>query len=494
MPYTPSTPINVLSDELLCMIFLATRDLDHEKRRWLDSNILVSHVCRHWRLHAVSYGPLWDDLRWHQGSSVDAALAILLRSGKATMDVYIDITSCLHKPDPPRENIIDAHAVLRAIMPHLARLRSFSLSFSDEYFDADVFRPLHSSPSSSMPHLRCLCVRYLPRRNSRLPIPPFTIGCNDLQELNLLNEKVDNYASIVGPSTARVSLERLVMGNDDFIRLLKAAPNIQDLRMTAVGLLRSVGVDDGPIALPHLQTIHVEDVLRDTLEQLDRILPLDQVPHASLTMKRISAHPRGEWVEFLRVPSLVSVEEMHVHSTDFGVELRLQTLDHQKSRLLAAVWSPLPQLSTILLDFQLFEILRMISVDLHEWMQLIRLVEGYGCTALPSLRAVSLTLDQSTAGDSDLDDTFEDIEFPTLERVHIVLAGLNLPSLHLVRQLVLSLYLIYVATSEVEIEIRGGDEHVEQLIKHLRVISNASDDILPEEAEVARYVMSWRQE
>ncbi|THV05285.1 hypothetical protein K435DRAFT_773983 [Dendrothele bispora CBS 962.96] len=78
-----------------------SEDEENEEDKWLPFQVLVSHVCRHWREVAIDTPNLWTTVAFAVGVPPDQPLVWIERSKGHPLDITIDCTS----PDPDIDDI-----------------------------------------------------------------------------------------------------------------------------------------------------------------------------------------------------------------------------------------------------------------------------------------------------------------------------------------------------------------------------------------------------
>jgi hypothetical protein len=144
----PSAPIHTLPIELLSRIFkLGSTPLPWESDSPFvlksddsyscDPNptfqVLVSHVCSHWRRLALSIPTLWASLCFQRHSHLRRAELFLSRTTSSTLlSIVIDIVS--RKKHIPGVTLYhdELHKVADIVIPHLSRFRCFSIKVRDQ--------------------------------------------------------------------------------------------------------------------------------------------------------------------------------------------------------------------------------------------------------------------------------------------------------------------------------------------------------------------------
>ncbi|KZV97015.1 hypothetical protein EXIGLDRAFT_393411 [Exidia glandulosa HHB12029] len=425
--YSRSSPISKLSNELLCMIFSATRELDERNLRTWDSNVLLSHVCQSWRHLAIQYAMLWDELIWSPANSVDLALTVLERSKSAPLRIDIDAMACLHKPPPSSDHVVSAHSVIRTALSHLSRMAVCALSWSDDYWDPDVFAPLFSP--LNLPHLRELVLRYQSRAVLPPALPVVQVVCDDLLQLHLQDVVVKNWASMLGETMSIVTLTNCDIEYDDFLLFLESAPDLVELHLGWMDILKAPRDSDKVVgnAMDSLKVSHLE---LDTLRIIGRLLPIDKIDNVELAAHYMEEDQRPFWLDFLRIPSIAKIAKLHLYH---DVQSMLSVIaPNSMRRTLTSTRSVLPLLPAALDGLDMFSTLEMVALDITQWADFMDLVAAAPAgPCMPALQEIRLAVNQSDISPSTAslrDYAGPVIAFPRLSSLDIGLLGPDPPS------------------------------------------------------------------
>ncbi|KZV97032.1 hypothetical protein EXIGLDRAFT_833159 [Exidia glandulosa HHB12029] len=445
-PYRPpgSTPITKLDDDVLCMIFSATRDLDEPESRTWCSNVLVSHVCQRWRSLSIQYAPLWDVLIWSAGKPVYPALTVLERSKSAFLTVDLD---AIAESPPSPDNVAGVHFVISAALSQLSRMEVCALTWSYEYWDSDVFAPLFS-PSSPrrLPCVRdlILCYRSRPYRPSTLP--DVHVVCYDLLQLQLQGVVAKNWASMLGKHTCIVALSDCNVQYDDFVLFLESTPALMELHVDWLRILnapRTVPGDSDKVVGHAMSSLRISQIDEDTLRVLGRLIPIDKIDTVDIAAQHMDEDEGPLCLEFLRVPNLkANIATLHIIddvTSTFIVIAPARAGSNSMCRTLTSTQSVLPFLPDALDGFDMFSTLEQIALDITQWADFMDLVATAPTgPCLPILQEIRLVVNQSVIFEPPeglRDYAGPDISFPRLSALDIELLGLDPPSKSLVRPL-----------------------------------------------------------
>ncbi|KAJ7645406.1 hypothetical protein DFH06DRAFT_998357 [Mycena polygramma] len=141
---------------------------------YLPFQILVSHVCKHWREIALGTHTLWTTIKFVGHLNAEKGRAWLERSNGLPLDIFIDCTD-MHDPEhnddhegehthphphphphlepeptEPCVSIDDLKVILDMIMPHVAQWRVFEVSVNFYTYMYEVLSRLAQCPSAPL--------------------------------------------------------------------------------------------------------------------------------------------------------------------------------------------------------------------------------------------------------------------------------------------------------------------------------------------------------
>ncbi|KZV97034.1 hypothetical protein EXIGLDRAFT_704331 [Exidia glandulosa HHB12029] len=485
-----SSPVSMLSDDLLCMIFHEVHDSDERTTRLWNSNVAsLLHVCRRWRYLAMHYAPLWDNLIWSTGCSVDSGLILLELSKMAPICADINAVAVSDKPQPSSEDIAAVHSVIRAVMLHLPRLTVLALSWSDEYWDLDVFEPLSTtstSPPSSLPRLRELRLLHHPPEDP-LNVPTLSnLACHDLFQLHLKHVAVKDWASMVGSSTTSVSLTRCTIQHDNFIEFLENTPSLSELRLCSVDVL------DIPLYYFSLEMVG----------HAMRIVSVSHLDENFLWMLQIEDE-REYWLNFLQFPWFPRLTELHTIYSGGWSSLTIigeGGSPNPKIRSVTAAQSPLPLLSTAFSPGPMDNFtrdLRLLSVDITDWCELlytIRASSGASCKVLEIRLFVNQSLLAPVTDVEPRDYPWQHFSFPRIQKLEIILQGPEPPSEQLTRHLLRAVRPMFLLEPRgillreaVRVKFVGSHAHCNVLMRIFEKLAEEGND--PDEVMVCQALL-----
>ncbi|CAL1713109.1 unnamed protein product [Somion occarium] len=151
--------INQLPPELLAYIFQLGVELEaegeddedlfsdissetEEEKPYLPFEVLVSHVCKHWRDIATNLPNLWTSIDF--AGPYDRSITYLERAQQAPLDISLDLED-LDADDPEVKDLI---TIAGLILPRVSQWRTFELIVSDFSLMAIVLKNLSACPAA----------------------------------------------------------------------------------------------------------------------------------------------------------------------------------------------------------------------------------------------------------------------------------------------------------------------------------------------------------
>jgi hypothetical protein len=115
---------------------------------WLSFQILVSHVCRHWRNVALSTPTLWTTIEvGPEARPPYQAVQMWLEQSKGLpIDIYVNYEPHDHECDVEPPSDADINFLFSLLVPHIHRWRTMKISVA-EYYPIYVFLDIVSDPS-----------------------------------------------------------------------------------------------------------------------------------------------------------------------------------------------------------------------------------------------------------------------------------------------------------------------------------------------------------
>ncbi|KAI0784784.1 hypothetical protein C8Q75DRAFT_777595 [Abortiporus biennis] len=318
-PYPPKSnfmaAIHTLPVELLTRVFvLGCEDEPDPDDRPLGKHpfeVLVSHVCQHWRDLAIRTAVMWTLIHIRTVPHMDRARAYLTRSMKAMIDIFID--TCSAEEHQPGYTLFreEFHQVFGIVVPEINRWKSISLKVRDLVCKRGA-REVFSSCGSAV-NLQRLQLWHIEdwgtseRLFTAIGPPPVVIFNSELpslKDLSLIGVNVPwAHVNFLKELT---SVDFALHSNDVRIpygiweRMLRESPDLQKLNLHYSGP-RS-GFDDWleeTIPLLKLQEISLTDLDPSYLMMLFRRIKIPNVKRFSVELPEQDFTP---FVEFLVDP------------------------------------------------------------------------------------------------------------------------------------------------------------------------------------------------
>ncbi|KAI0366670.1 hypothetical protein BV20DRAFT_1115234 [Pilatotrama ljubarskyi] len=134
--YACMSPIHSLPVELLTSIFQLGVDShpppDDQYPAETTFEVLVSHVCRHWRHIAIHTPHLWTTVHFRTRAHMLRGETYLSRSGHLPIDIYVD--TCSEEDYKERKDLLFRQQflpVFDVVLPHIHRWRELHLKVAD---------------------------------------------------------------------------------------------------------------------------------------------------------------------------------------------------------------------------------------------------------------------------------------------------------------------------------------------------------------------------
>ncbi|RDB19066.1 hypothetical protein Hypma_014287 [Hypsizygus marmoreus] len=295
-PFFP-TGIHSLPVELVTRIFTLGADYDYP---YIDSpfllkpdqdyyavpsstfQLLVSHVCQHWRTIALQTSSLWSILHFREPAHLARAQAYIDRCPSSThlLDILVDTVAVRdHIPGVTlcRDEI---HQVFHLIRPHVSRWRSFHLKVRDH--ECKAAARLHLSSCGPAPNLETLQLYhfedYLTSQNLYLATyrPPVVVFSNGLPRIRNVSLIGVNLPWAQSPYLAQLHNLELAL-HPETIRppythwdhMLRNSPELHTLSLHYSGPQVPLADDAKTIWPPEQDRIHIESLRNLSLTDLD---------------------------------------------------------------------------------------------------------------------------------------------------------------------------------------------------------------------------------
>ncbi|PFH52142.1 hypothetical protein AMATHDRAFT_140863 [Amanita thiersii Skay4041] len=243
-----------LPPEILCTIFV---ELQPKKRlrHQLPVEVVVSHVCKHWRGAAIGFPQLWSRIDVYSDKSQDRLAGYLERSNPCLVDVNIDTYDFDNGSNSLDEVASFAHA-FELIAKHIERVKRLFWFTRYENTIEQYRNPFMNVAAPQLEHLRIVATKHIvPYKRSG---PSYTIFNGGAPLLNL----VDIGATWTLPCIEH--LTTLILGDicppfdglaSQFLRIITSAPNLQNLAIHRTFGTATTDIMTGPISMPNLRSL-----------------------------------------------------------------------------------------------------------------------------------------------------------------------------------------------------------------------------------------------
>ncbi|TFK85738.1 hypothetical protein K466DRAFT_587857 [Polyporus arcularius HHB13444] len=350
-------PIHLLPVELLTRIFHLGVDSDplpdDRPPEHRPFEVLVSHVCRHWRHIALHTPHLWTTVHFRLKSHIDRGRAYLSRNARLPIDIYVD--TCAEDTAKHRKDLIFRDSFMPTfdvVLPHIDRWREFHLKVADLECKGSARKVLNTCGPA--PLLRTLQLWHVQNWESperlfgAIGPPPVVVFGGHLPRLKNIILQGVNLPWTSSPFLSNLTAIEYALHSDDvrmpweqWRNMLVSSPNLERLclhysgpRAKSSGGSPPDGIewwgadppapDDvippgvqlppaaDPVLLPRLQEIQLHDLDSDYLIALFRTL---DAPHLRALHLELDTEDQDftPFVQYLVAPPLALVKSRHHH-------------------------------------------------------------------------------------------------------------------------------------------------------------------------------------
>ncbi|ETW81607.1 hypothetical protein HETIRDRAFT_475042 [Heterobasidion irregulare TC 32-1] len=279
--------IHILPVELLTRIFclgyehVVDPDRPFKRRpreHGTNFEVLVSHVCHHWRTIALQTPSLWTSIRMRKPVHLERSQQFILRSRSRPLDIFIDTVSLPDHVPGHTLSRTEFHPAFDVVDPHSARWRSLILKVSDLVCKAGARDRLHAT--GPVPNLESVQLWHLEKWDSlqnlaaqtaRAPVPVLCSDATAIKDLSLVGVNLA-WALHATPYLAGLrSLELKLHAEptrptcDQWEAILRASPDLERLALHYSGPREDVQWSTDPIPLPRLAELSIHDLDPDML-------------------------------------------------------------------------------------------------------------------------------------------------------------------------------------------------------------------------------------
>ncbi|KAJ7816942.1 hypothetical protein B0H14DRAFT_1391018 [Mycena olivaceomarginata] len=283
------------ADQVLDSPFLLRPDEDHCVGSVTDFQLLVSHVCEHWREVALRMSCLWTSLHFREPAHIPRAEAFLARAAaNHTLDILVDTVSVDdHIPGVTlcRDEMREIFAL---IIPHVVRWRAFHLKVRSN--ECKLIARQALSTCGPAPRLETLQLYHFEdyRTTQNLYIatyrPPVIIFDNVLPALKNVSLIGVNLPWTHAPYLQHLHALELALHPDNirppfkaWDAILRRSPRLRRLRLHYSGP-RAADEHSERICVPDLEELSLTDLDPDHLTRLLHTLELPRLTTLALDL------------------------------------------------------------------------------------------------------------------------------------------------------------------------------------------------------------------
>jgi hypothetical protein len=291
--------IHALPVELLTRVFLhGMGDRPYPELPPLNTpafEVLVSHVCHHWRDVALRTQSLWTTLHFRLKCHMERAEVYLRRNIRNQLDILVD--TCAEDEYEPGYNLFRTEfmPVFEIFTPHVDRWRSFSLKVRDSVCKAGARQALSACGSArSLEYLQLWHIEdwdSAERLYTQIGPPPVVIFNKMLPALKHLSLTGVNvpwlhvlFLEDLTSIDFALHSEDVRIPYDIWARMLETSPSLEKLSLYYSGP-RAVGYwPETVISLPGLKELSLTDMDPPYLGEVFRRLWAPRVSHLRLEL------------------------------------------------------------------------------------------------------------------------------------------------------------------------------------------------------------------
>ncbi|PPQ82580.1 hypothetical protein CVT26_012387 [Gymnopilus dilepis] len=293
-----TTGVHSLPIELLSIVFLLGASYDdpyadgpfllkpeQEYKPVPSSNfqVVVSHVCQHWRLVALSIPTLWTTLHFTDPSHLSRAKTYLSRCSSSQNYLLDVLVETVHADDHvPGRTLYNEELdqIFHIIIPHIKRWRAFHLKISDN--DCKGTARLHLGTCGGAPHLETLQLYHFEHYRTSQSLylatfrPPVIIFGNSLPKLRNISLIGVNLAWENSPYLTRLHQLELALHRESvrpvyqcWDAFLRSSPDLEVLCLHYSGPRDPEPGDPSREWFPRQRRIRLERLRELSLTDLD---------------------------------------------------------------------------------------------------------------------------------------------------------------------------------------------------------------------------------
>ena len=332
--------------------FLLKPDQDYHPAPCSNFQILVSHVCSHWRRIALRTSSLWTTLHFREPSHISRAQAYLNRcmtTGTHLLDILVDtVAQEDHLPGVTlcKDEIRD---VFEVIIPHVRRWRAFHLKIRDNECKGQARHYLGScGPAPRLETLQLYHFEdYQTPQNLYLATyrPPVIVFDNSLPHLKNVSLIGVNLPWAKSPYLKNLHNLELALHSDNirppyesWERMLRMSPDLQSLCLHYSGPRAGTGdpslewsSTEEVILMKDLQHLSLTDLDPDYLCNLMRRVSLPAVKKISLDL------PEQDFTPFIELITSSTLRGGDTLSTLSGLRCAIPSLQKLEILIIGAL-------------------------------------------------------------------------------------------------------------------------------------------------------------
>ncbi|THH16863.1 hypothetical protein EW146_g3834 [Bondarzewia mesenterica] len=302
----PPSSVHLLPVELLSRIFVfgfqSAVDLDHPFKRAafepaLNFEVLVSHVCRHWRQVALNTPSLWTNIRMRKPSHLERSTEFIRRSRTKLLDILIDTVAMSDHVEGHTLCKHEFHPAYDIIDPHSERWHSLVLKVADLVCKQGARDRLHTT--GPVPNLEIvqlwhledwLSAQTLAVQTAKPPVKVLREAAIGLKDLSLVGVNLawshEQTPYLAGLRTLELKLhaEGTRPTWPEWEAILRACPDLERLALHYSGPREVGSWSTDPIPLLKLRDLSLADLDADLLCVIIRNMAIPAVRFLELEL------------------------------------------------------------------------------------------------------------------------------------------------------------------------------------------------------------------
>ncbi|EJD36459.1 hypothetical protein AURDEDRAFT_174510 [Auricularia subglabra TFB-10046 SS5] len=373
---------------------------------------------------------------WAPGDNIEAALAVLRRSGSASLCMNVDFGERLPAWNAEADSDPSAEGVFEAVIAHLWHVSDLQLSLSIEGMQYPSVSALFDADALDMTRLRTLSVA-APTEVPWPDIPRLNIKCSPLTSISLSRVRLATPFGLVGPATTNIDFSDLEITFSELHDMFSLAINLQRFSLLCCGILGNTGDVPGffnsqPLSPPKLDEVSVVSGPARNLNLLHRLLSVAHAREVGVYSFRTEIPPELA-LEFLRIDKLGNIASLEISRNGLHIK---NTAGMERN--IGGDLSSFDFLLDVFAEQQIVASLREFQTSLECWMDLMRLFSRTG-RFMPNLQNIRLSLSQDGFAADQALFAEDRILAPDLRSIHVSVSGSEMPTLALVQHYICAL-------------------------------------------------------